>query len=29
VFMLTRTAPSTMSSHSAPQTSPASATTEP
>ncbi len=29
VFMLTRTAPSTMSSQSAPQTSPASATTEP
>lgn len=29
VFLLTRTAPSTMSSHSAPQTSPASATTEP
>jgi hypothetical protein len=29
VFLLTRTAPSTMSSHSAPQTSPASATAEP
>jgi drug/metabolite transporter (DMT)-like permease len=29
VFLLTRTAPSTMSSHSAPQTSPAGATAEP